>query len=514
MHISVRKSLLAVGVAGLVAGAGFAGVVAAGTDFGVKQEFRLAARSEKLFGVSKPIGESSTAQVSMEDALANPLKLVTLARGLEARVVTGGVTGADAASPNIDMMVLWTDDEGQEYLIACNEEGTDTPGLQRINVATGEVATMLTGTDSCDPVHITPWGTIFFGEEAGGGATGGQMYELIDPLNTTGVTLERAHLLEDGTYVAATFTDDDPDDGSDEAANFAARPALGNLSYEGVAAYPNGVVYYGDENRPSEGTPGGAYFKFVPATLRDPDAGTITDLSESPFAQGSVYGLRLGLRSEATDYGQGTQTGLGTWVPVSPDPTVPFLDLRAQAAALKLTGYYRPEDLAIDLAAFDDANIRMCGNNTGNEESDQNWGETICLTDGTIAAAAANTAVPEVQYLVMGSPSINMPDNIAYQPVTGNWVLHEDGDTTFGGDHNNDLWDCLDDGQDDNLQGDGCIRIGTLNDLTAEWTGGFFDDTGQRFFVSVQHNITGAGLVIEITGWHLHGPGIRALEGN
>ena len=47
----------------------------------------------------------------------------------------------------------------------------------------------------------------------------------------------------------------------------------------------------------------------------------------------------------------------------------------------------------------------------------------------------------------------------------------------------------------------GCVRIGTLNDLNAEWTGGIFDATGERFFVSVQHNVTGHGVILEITGW-------------
>ncbi|MBA2312112.1 MAG: hypothetical protein H0V97_04830, partial [Actinobacteria bacterium] len=67
--------------------------------------------------------------------------------------------------------------------------------------------------------------------------------------------------------------------------------------------------------------------------------------------------------------------------------------------------------------------------------------------------------------------------------------------------HNNDLWDCLDDGRDDDLLSDGCVRVGTLNDLTAEWTGGIFDATGTRFFVSVQHNISGAGVILEVRGW-------------
>jgi hypothetical protein len=48
---------------------------------------------------------------------------------------------------------------------------------------------------------------------------------------------------------------------------------------------------------------------------------------------------------------------------------------------------------------------------------------------------------------------------------------------------------------------DGCLRIGTLNDLSAEWTGGVFDRHGDHFYVSVQHNVTGHGVVLDITGW-------------
>ena len=56
-------------------------------------------------------------------------------------------------------------------------------------------------------------------------------------------------------------------------------------------------------------------------------------------------------------------------------------------------------------------------------------------------------------------------------------------------------------GPDQDLLSDGCIWIATLNDLTAEWTGGTFDGTGTRFFVSIQHNISGKGVVLDITGW-------------
>ena len=59
----------------------------------------------------------------------------------------------------------------------------------------------------------------------------------------------------------------------------------------------------------------------------------------------------------------------------------------------------------------------------------------------------------------------------------------------------------LDDGADLDKQTDGCIKVMTLNDLTAEPTGGFFDPTGTHYYVSIQHNISGHGVILDITGW-------------
>jgi hypothetical protein len=146
--------------------------------------------------------------------------------------------------------------------------------------------------------------------------------------------------------------------------------------------------------------------------------------------------------------------------------------------------------------------VRVCSNDTG-DESNHLDGETVCLTDGTVAQSKANTGKPEIQPFVFGGTSqgINMPDNIAFQTSRGNWVLNEDAETTFEGPHNNDIWDCLPDGQDQDLLSDGCVRVASLNDLTAEWTGGVFNATGSRYFVSIQHNISGKGTIIEIDGW-------------
>jgi secreted PhoX family phosphatase len=472
-----RWFVLSVAVLGLVFVGGWA---IASQDFGLQVENLLKHHSKGEFGVGTPLDHSSSTQITQQQALDDPTKLVTLAGGLTAHVVTSGV------APNVlDMIALWPDDTHPEWLIECNEGGTADPGLVRINLATGESETIVTGTTSCDPVKRTAWGTIVFAEEAGGGATGGSLYELTDPLGTTGVTLDR---------VNHTFS------GGIGAENLSYVPALGHLSFEGLALLDSGLLYYGDENRPSVGTAGGAYFKFIPNELATPGRRIATP-DQSPLASGTIYGLRLGLRSGSTDYGQGTQYGFGTWVQVCTGEACDGIDLRGQAATLHLTGYYRPEDADVDPAAQAAGNVRFCGNNTGNEEDDQLWGETICITDGTIDQAESNTSVPEVQLLVEGSPGFAMPDNLDFQPGRENLVIHEDADTGYLTSHNNDLWDCLPDGGDENLLSDGCVRIATLNDLTAEWTGGIFSADGKHFYVSVQHNISGFGVILDITGW-------------
>ena len=462
-----RACVVAAGFLALLSGGATAR--AGSLDFGERVEKALAADSENLFGVEKPLLFSSTASVSNEEALANPLVLIKLARGLTARVVTAGV-----AAPNIDMMALWPDDTQPTWLIACNEQDTEDPGLQRIEIATGIAQTILTGTSDCDGVRRTPWGTILFSEEGGGGPTGGRVYEPPGPAQHDGRDPRSRH-----GYVLRRH----------RAENLAVRPALGRNSFEGFAVFDNGLVYYGDENRPSQGTAGGAYFKFVPS--EETRAGGLGALEDSPLVSGSIYGLRVGLRSGATDYGQGTQYGFGAWVLVCSGDECNDIDLRAQSAALSLTGYYRPEDIDIDRAAQATGFVHFCSNNTGNETDDQLWGETVCISDGTQAQALTNSAVPEIQLFYPGNPSTPCPttSRTSRAAATGSSTRTPTPDTSTP--HNDDLWDCLPDGGDANLLSDGCVRIATLNDLTAEWTGGIFNLNGQRFFVSVQHNISG-----------------------
>jgi secreted PhoX family phosphatase len=403
------------------------------------------------------------------------------------------------------MMALWPNDSAPTHIIACNEQGACQVGLQRINLANGAVGDIVkSGLSSCDPVEITAWGTLVFGEENG---SSGRVFELLDPLHTTDV------------IVAA----DGSTSGGTDPGNIVRRSALRRLSFEGVSVLPSGVAYYGDENRPGNGVGGGAYFKFIPDVLYA-GGGPITSLSQSPLVSGRVFGLRVGARSGNTDFGQGDQSGRGVWVEVVDglvvgNSSVARANLGAAAPLLKLTTYYRPEDHDIDKAALAAGQVRFCGTNTGEDGQTLNYGESFCITDGTVDQAAVvatttqttsgvpytinngpGTSTPKYKVLIAHFEDFAMPDNIAYQPGSGHWIVHEDGEgPEFG--RNNDIWSCVDDGADRNQLADACAKIITINDLTAETTGGVFDATGSRFFFSVQHNVTGHGVVLEVTGW-------------
>src|SRR5262245_6650548 len=389
----IRKPKLLLAVAGglvIVLGTGVAALAL--QDAGQSKEDLLEAHSEQFFGVVRGLDQSSTVDVDAATATADPLSLATLAKGLSARVLTSG----NAAS-NLDMAALWPPDN-PKFIISCNEQGTTSPGVQRISLATGVAETIVTGTTSCDPLHVTPWGTVIFGEET----TTGHVYEMIDPESITNATLNRV--------TGVTSTD-----------KIVRRDALGAVAFEGIAVLPSGVTYYGDELGPINGAAGGAMYKFVPTT---PWAGgTLTSLAASPLAAGSVSVLRV---SDGSNNGQGMNQGIGTWVHVTADPATG--SLRPAATAVHATGFYRPEDYELDGNALAAGNVRFCGNNTGREEA-RFYGETICFTDGTTAAALAGGTTPVVQLLVIGGPEYNMPDNISFQPGRGNWIIHEDGDT-------------------------------------------------------------------------------------
>ena len=139
MH--VRKWIVAAVVGLAVVGV----AAAASSDFGLQKQKELYDKGNLLFGVQQPVEASSTADLTGPQALASPAALVTLAKGLDVHVLAAGA--ADDVGSDLDQMVLWPS-SNPTHIIGINEEGPGDPGLQKIDLETGEATTIVSGTDS------------------------------------------------------------------------------------------------------------------------------------------------------------------------------------------------------------------------------------------------------------------------------------------------------------------------------------------------------------------------------
>ena len=429
-------------------------------DFGLKVEQRLRDQSEKLFGIEEPLGASAPATVGAYRTLsqtANDQALV--ADGLKVEYLTRN------AANNTDMMALFPE-ANPTHLISCVEGGRETlangklnPAVQSINLRTGAVQTILRGLDRCDGIRTTAWGTILATEET----TTGAAYEILDPLNVSEqVVLDRA-----------TGLNSDP-------AHVARRAALPVMAWEGLAVLPSGVVIAGDELRPGTGgadRDGGAIFKFVPSTPRAANAGLINNLNQSPLTNGQVYAMQVSCVNNTQQFGQGCEVGNAAWLSVA------AATARTDANNARATGFYRPEDLHEDPLYRDPANpdaVRFCWTNTGNEAA-QHYGEVMCGVDRTPLIASSTQRTVAVNRFLEGDLDFNSVDNLAFQPRTGNLYVIEDHD-------NGDIFACLPDGQDRDIKTDGCVKILSVKDSSAEPTGFLFSPDGRTAYVSIQHS--------------------------
>jgi hypothetical protein len=448
-------------------------------DFGVRVEQQLKAKAEKLFGVEQPLDASAPATTgAYRSAAQTAAEQVLLAKGLKAEYVTRG------SAQNGDMMLLWPNGEHPTHIITAVEEfsphvigklasGSDklTPSVQRIDLVTGKSEIMLRGMAGADGIRMTAWGTILVPEEN----SSGNAYEIIDPLHVTNHTVTNRAL---GTIVDA---DGKPSN------SVVKRSALPTMAWEGMGVLASGVVIAGDELRP--GSPanadGGAIFKFVPSVVYNPANGPITDLAQSPLVAGNVYALQSSCVNNTQQFGQGCEIGMGAWIAVN------AASARAEANSKGATGFYRPEDLELDPLYSDAANpqaVRFCWTNTGNEDAN-NYGEVVCgidneplvttYTDSSGAIKPKRTTA--INRFVEGDADLNQPDNFAFQPVTGNHYVIEDHP-------NGDIWACLPDGADRDIKTDGCVKILSVKDSSAEPTGFFFAPDGKTAYVNIQHS--------------------------
>jgi secreted PhoX family phosphatase len=453
-------------------------------DWGLFVQQQMTQRSEQLFGVQAPLTRSALGPFTDADST----NAIRVAGGLQVSLVSSAVHFST------DQIVLWPNESHPTHLFVCDESSSN-PAVQRVDLskpAASNATTILTGIVACDPIRRTPWGSVLAGEEASDGG----VYEIMDPLSI---------MAPIAVQNRATGATSDP--------RVVKRKALGQLAWEGNPVLPDGTVIFGDELRPGGGNPGGGIFKFVP-DIPYTSGATITSPGASPFVSGHLFGLKLG---STGDNGQGTEIGQGVWVPIDPAAYIDAngnIGLRKAQTALKLNGYYRPEDMDIDPIARENDEVRVCWTDTGRmsngggsvEETGAIYGEIMCLTDEADSAATSG-AIPTVRRFLAGNPQYNYFDNVAFQPHTGNLavtedgeveVVKEDGTTELRG---NDVLLCLPDEDDYDVQSDGCIRIASLRDTASEPTGIIFNGAGDTMYVSLQHRATGVGALLKITGF-------------
>jgi len=446
--------------------AGFGGAAVADEadtrDFGVFVENALRATTRATLGLPHPLTESAPATEGAYRTQQQAARdQVLIPHGLRATYLTR------QAADSTDMLAFYPA-AAPTHLISCVEGGREVlsggalnPSVQRIDLATGAVETILRGMSACDGIRTTPWGTVLATEEEDDGGA----YEILNPLATTNYTVQdRAS----GQIVDAS--------GNADLDEIAKRPALPTMAWEGLEVLPSGVVIAGDELRP--GTPadadGGAMFKFVPAVPHS--GGPIASLGASPLMAGSVYAMQVSCRNNRQQFGQGCEIGNAGWIPVS------AATARSDADVGGATGYYRPEDLHLDPAFHDETNpdaVRLCWANTGNESA-KNYAEVVCGVDSApLTASSSRTVV--VNRFVEGDTDFNSFDNLAFQPHSGALYVIEDHD-------NGDVFACLRDGADRDIKTDGCVKMLSVKDSSAEPTGFIFDATGTRAYVSIQHS--------------------------
>lgn len=157
--------------------------------------------------------------------------------------------------------------------------------------------------------------------------------------------------------------------------------------------------------------------------------------------------------------------------------------------------------------------LRLCWANTGNDGFAQ-WGEVMCMQDEPTTEAGFKTGtMPVVSPFIIGNPHLRMPDNLAFQPNTGILYVLMDASTSAEDPEftNDDVWACLPDGDDSDTLSDGCVRVMTLKDGNAEFTGIQFLADGKSFLIHLQHR-TQTGRAVQHTTDEVLVTGLRIPE--
>ena len=316
------------------------------------------------------------------------------------------------------------------YLYGASEVGSNG-SLSVTDLLTGQTKIIAQRQDweSLDPIVWTPWGTLLIAEEVGAAARRDPAF----PNATAGLVYEVFLDKNDLTHVVNTV----------------ARPAIGSKSHEGMRFDTEGNLY-----SISERTPGYIY-KFVPDTRGD-------------LSSGQLYALKI-------TQPDGDRTGAGVWLPL--DRNQVQIDAGIAGDQVQATGYGRPEDVEIATSS---------GNNRGGA---QTLYVAITSEHRVLAVELGHDNVKVSNYVARGlnvDDSFTMPDNLALSHSGDLYITEDPGGNTASGKQGDDIWVA------EPPKGNGTAasivsRFATLTDCEAEPTGLYFDISGQRLFVDVQH---------------------------
>ena len=365
----------------------------------------------------------------------NPEQPLLLPPGYEQVTLASEPQFQDAADMNTQ------NEPGQQagrYLYRAHEVGSNG-SISVTDLLTGETKTMAQRQDweVLDPVIWTPWGTLLFAEETNAArfrdpavpqAVGGLVYEVI--LNEA-----------DPTVVEAILP----------------RPAIGAKSHEGMRFDPQGNLYSISERTP------GYIFRFVPDRRDD-------------LSSGQTYVLRI-------TQADGDRTGDAEWVPL--DRAAVQVDASAAADAVSATGYGRPEDLEI-------------ATSTGNDRGGSNTMYVAITSEHRVLAIdlrePAGGSEHRTAYIYdyarrgLNAPvDFQAPDNLGLDRA-GNLYITEDpgGSFSSGKRLGDDIWVAAPN-RGSNGPSPSVVRFASLTDCEAEPTGNYFELTGDRLFVNIQH---------------------------
>ena len=141
--------------------------------------------------------------------------------------------------------------------------------------------------------------------------------------------------------------------------------------------------------------------------------------------------------------------------------------------------------MELDPIAWADGEVRICWANTGREQT-HNYGSVNCLIDTpTTDDAYPSGTRPNVELFVAGNPALASPDNLVFQPKSGILYIMEDGSNRPP--FRDDIWACLRDGPDPDIQSDGCIRVLSLRDPKSELSGMVFTADGTTAYLHLMH---------------------------